>query len=73
MTTLQHPPLELALTSTAAAAACSGLMAEYARVTSSGAAVSQMSDGGMVIVVDDEDHENEGDLVMAAEHVTPRS
>ena len=25
----------------------------------------------MVIVVDDEDRENEGDLVMAAEHVTP--
>jgi 3,4-dihydroxy 2-butanone 4-phosphate synthase/GTP cyclohydrolase II len=25
----------------------------------------------MVILVDDEDRENEGDLVMAAEHVTP--
>ncbi len=27
--------------------------------------------GRMVVVVDDEDRENEGDLVMAAEHVTP--
>ncbi len=29
--------------------------------------------GEMVIVVDDEDRENEGDLVMAAEHVTPEA
>ncbi len=29
--------------------------------------------GRMVIVVDDEDRENEGDLVMAAEHVTPEA
>ncbi len=29
--------------------------------------------GGMVVVVDDEDRENEGDLVMAAEHVTPEA
>lgn len=28
-------------------------------------------DGGMVIVVDDEDRENEGDLVIGAEHATP--
>ena len=34
-------------------------------------AVQEIADGGMVIVVDDEDRENEGDLVMAAEHVTP--
>ncbi|MGH7363529.1 MAG: 3,4-dihydroxy-2-butanone-4-phosphate synthase, partial [Candidatus Methylomirabilales bacterium] len=27
--------------------------------------------GGMVIVVDDEDRENEGDLTLAAEQVTP--
>ena len=27
--------------------------------------------GEMVLVVDDEDRENEGDLIMAAEHVTP--
>ena len=30
-------------------------------------AIDQMRDGGLVIVVDDEDRENEGDLVMAAE------
>ena len=28
-------------------------------------------DGEIVIVVDDEDRENEGDLIMAAEQVTP--
>jgi 3,4-dihydroxy 2-butanone 4-phosphate synthase / GTP cyclohydrolase II len=33
-------------------------------------ALQEIADGGMVIVVDDEDRENEGDLVMAAEHVT---
>ena len=30
-------------------------------------------DGGMVVVVDDEDRENEGDLVMAADAATPES
>jgi 3,4-dihydroxy 2-butanone 4-phosphate synthase/GTP cyclohydrolase II len=29
--------------------------------------------GGMLIVVDDEDRENEGDFVMAAEKVTPEA
>lgn len=29
--------------------------------------------GGMIVVVDDEDRENEGDLVMAAEHATPEA
>ncbi|MDE3065867.1 MAG: bifunctional 3,4-dihydroxy-2-butanone-4-phosphate synthase/GTP cyclohydrolase II [Acidobacteriota bacterium] len=32
-----------------------------------------MRNGGMVVVVDDEDRENEGDLVMAAEDVTPEA
>ncbi|WP_194944046.1 3,4-dihydroxy-2-butanone-4-phosphate synthase, partial [Vibrio parahaemolyticus] len=27
--------------------------------------------GKMVILMDDEDRENEGDLIMAAEHITP--
>ncbi len=27
----------------------------------------------MVVVVDDEDRENEGDLTLAAEHVTPEA
>ena len=33
-------------------------------------AVAAIAAGGMVIVVDDEDRENEGDLVVAAEHAT---
>jgi len=36
-------------------------------------AISQLKHGGMVVVVDDEDRENEGDLIMAAEDVTPES
>ncbi len=34
-------------------------------------AIDDMRDGKMVILVDDEDRENEGDLVFAAEKVTP--
>jgi 3,4-dihydroxy 2-butanone 4-phosphate synthase/GTP cyclohydrolase II len=34
-------------------------------------ALQEIADGGMVVVVDDEDRENEGDLIMAAEYVTP--
>jgi 3,4-dihydroxy 2-butanone 4-phosphate synthase/GTP cyclohydrolase II len=33
--------------------------------------VAEMRAGRMVILVDEEDRENEGDLVLAAEHVTP--
>lgn len=36
-------------------------------------AVEQLRRGGMVVVVDDEDRENEGDLIMAAEDVTADS
>jgi len=36
-------------------------------------AIEQIRDGGMVVVVDDEDRENEGDLIMAAEDVTPEN
>jgi 3,4-dihydroxy 2-butanone 4-phosphate synthase/GTP cyclohydrolase II len=36
-------------------------------------AVDQIRRGGMVVVVDDEDRENEGDLIMAAEDVTPEA
>jgi 3,4-dihydroxy 2-butanone 4-phosphate synthase/GTP cyclohydrolase II len=36
-------------------------------------AVAQLRNGGMVVVVDDEDRENEGDLVMAAEDVSAES
>lgn len=34
-------------------------------------AIDVMAKGGLVIIVDDEDRENEGDFVVAAEHMTP--
>jgi 3,4-dihydroxy 2-butanone 4-phosphate synthase/GTP cyclohydrolase II len=34
-------------------------------------AIATIRDGGMLVVVDDEDRENEGDLTIAAEKVTP--
>src|SRR3954454_24871032 len=34
-------------------------------------AVAEIGRGGIVVVVDDEDRENEGDLIMAAEAATP--
>ncbi|MCL4445642.1 MAG: bifunctional 3,4-dihydroxy-2-butanone-4-phosphate synthase/GTP cyclohydrolase II [Actinobacteria bacterium] len=36
-------------------------------------AIETVRNGGVVVVVDDEDRENEGDLVMAAESATPES
>jgi len=36
-------------------------------------AIGDIRDGRMVVVVDDEDRENEGDLTMAAERVTPEA
>jgi 3,4-dihydroxy 2-butanone 4-phosphate synthase / GTP cyclohydrolase II len=36
-------------------------------------AIQDIKNGKMVIVVDDEDRENEGDLIMAAEKVTPEA
>lgn len=36
-------------------------------------AIETISRGGMLVVVDSEDRENEGDLVMAAEHITPEA
>ena len=35
--------------------------------------IAEMRAGRMVILVDEEDRENEGDLVLAAEHVTPEA
>lgn len=35
--------------------------------------VADLRDGKMVIIVDDEDRENEGDLLMASEYVTPEA
>ncbi|MDW5265177.1 MULTISPECIES: 3,4-dihydroxy-2-butanone-4-phosphate synthase [Acidobacteriaceae] len=36
-------------------------------------AIEEIRDGRMVVVVDDEDRENEGDLTMAAEMITPEA
>ena len=36
-------------------------------------AIAAIGSGRMVIVVDDEDRENEGDLIVAAEHATPEA
>ena len=36
-------------------------------------AIQDIQNGKMIIVVDDEDRENEGDLLMAAHHVTPEA
>jgi 3,4-dihydroxy 2-butanone 4-phosphate synthase/GTP cyclohydrolase II len=36
-------------------------------------AMDEIRSGRMLIVVDDEDRENEGDIVMAAEHATPQA
>ena len=33
--------------------------------------VAELAAGRMIILVDEEDRENEGDLLIAAEHVTP--
>ncbi|MDB5860948.1 MAG: 3,4-dihydroxy-2-butanone 4-phosphate synthase, partial [Ramlibacter sp.] len=35
--------------------------------------VAEIRAGRMVILVDEEDRENEGDLVLAADHVTPEA
>ena len=35
--------------------------------------MQELKAGRMVVLVDEEDRENEGDLVMAAEHVTPEA
>ncbi len=35
--------------------------------------VAEIKAGRMVILVDEEDRENEGDLVLAADHVTPEA
>ncbi|NDV11008.1 3,4-dihydroxy-2-butanone-4-phosphate synthase, partial [Rhodococcus sp. IEGM 248] len=37
------------------------------------AALAALRAGRLILVVDDEDRENEGDLIMAAEHATPET
>jgi 3,4-dihydroxy 2-butanone 4-phosphate synthase/GTP cyclohydrolase II len=46
------------------------LSTETTRFATVEQALEDIAEGKMVVVVDDEDRENEGDLVMAAEHVT---
>ncbi len=36
-------------------------------------AVEEIRQGRMIVLVDDEDRENEGDLTMAAEKITPEA
>src|SRR3569623_2040473 len=36
-------------------------------------AIAEIRAGRMIVVVDDEDRENEGDLTMAAEHISPEA
>ena len=36
-------------------------------------AIEDIRQGKMIVVVDDEDHENEGDTIIAAEKVTPEA
>ena len=43
-------------------------MTEFSKIEQ---AIAAIKSGEMVIVVDDEERENEGDLVMAAEFITP--
>lgn len=37
------------------------------------AALAHLTAGGMVVVADDKDRENEGDLICAAQHMTERT
>jgi 3,4-dihydroxy 2-butanone 4-phosphate synthase / GTP cyclohydrolase II len=46
---------------------------EQSTMDSIESAIADVRDGKMVVVMDDEDRENEGDLVMAAEKVTPEA
>ncbi|MFZ4760397.1 MAG: 3,4-dihydroxy-2-butanone-4-phosphate synthase, partial [Burkholderiaceae bacterium] len=42
-------------------------------ISSTGEIIAELRAGRMVILVDEEDRENEGDLVMAADFVTPEA
>ena len=46
---------------------------EEIRIDSIDDAIKDVAEGKFVIVVDDEDRENEGDLIIAAEKITPDS
>ncbi len=67
---VQIPPPRESQTSSSGARRLTIDTALLARVNQ---ALDQIRDGKMVILVDDEDRENEGDLTMAAEKVTPEA
>ncbi|GAB1534911.1 bifunctional 3,4-dihydroxy-2-butanone-4-phosphate synthase/GTP cyclohydrolase II [Geovibrio sp. ADMFC3] len=46
---------------------------KYKNIATIDAAIEDLKQGKMIILVDDEDRENEGDLVCAAEYVTPEA
>ena len=48
-------------------------MSPHPAIASTTEIVAELKSGRMVILVDEEDRENEGDLVMAAEHITPEA
>ncbi|HLO61653.1 MAG TPA: bifunctional 3,4-dihydroxy-2-butanone-4-phosphate synthase/GTP cyclohydrolase II [Azonexus sp.] len=48
-------------------------MPPHPAIASTAEIVAELKAGRMVILVDEEDRENEGDLVMAAEHITPEA
>ena len=52
---------------------CSAASEQSRVFVSIDAAIEELRAGRMIVVVDDEDRENEGDLTMAAEMVTPEA
>ncbi|HEY3770541.1 MAG TPA: 3,4-dihydroxy-2-butanone-4-phosphate synthase, partial [Candidatus Angelobacter sp.] len=48
-------------------------MSQEAAFTDVPTAIEEIRAGRMIVVVDDEDRENEGDLTMAAEKITPEA
>src|SRR5438876_8253741 len=49
------------------------IMAQNSPFTDVPSAIDEVRDGRMIVIVDDEDRENEGDLMLAAEKVTPEA
>ncbi len=48
-------------------------MSNYSPFCDVETALEHIRDGRMIVVIDDEDRENEGDLTMAAEKITPEA
>ena len=53
--------------------AAAAVAAHQSAISSTGEIIAELKAGRMVVVVDDEDRENEGDLLMAAEFATPEA